>query len=276
MDDDLKKLKRSLHLQYTLGRLAVFILAPFVYFCVRIFGYRVRNLRAIRRKFGLLFKEHSGPWIICANHLTNIDSVILAYAIAPMHRYMMQYSILPWNLPERANFQRNIFAALMCYLVKCVPVSRGGDRGEMRLVLERCIHLLRCGQNLLVFPEGGRSRTGKVDTENFSYGVGRFISNCEDCKILCIYMRGDGQYSYSTIPKLGERFSISADVLVPEIAEQNRLRDQRYYAEKIINRLAQMEEVYFVARRQRHSGLNASQCQGEEQGLTFPETRISS
>lgn len=263
-------------MQYTLGRFAVFALAPFVYFCVRLFGYRVRDLKKIRKECGLLFKKHNGPWIICANHLTNIDSVILAYAIAPMHRHMTQFNLLPWNLPERTNFQRNIFSAVMCYLVKCIPVRRGGDREKMKLVLEKCIYLLNCGQNLLIFPEGGRSRIGRVDRNNFSYGVGRFVSTCEDCKVLCIYMRGDRQESYSAIPRLGERFTISIDVLALERTELTGLRAQRHYAEQIINRLAQMEEAYFAARRQRHSGFNSSPCEGEKQGFTFPETRISS
>ena len=268
--------KRALYFQYALGRLAVFIVAPFIYFCVRIFGYRVRDLKTIRRRCELLFKKHNGPWIICANHLTNIDSVILAYAIAPMHRHVTRFKLLPWNLPERVNFQQNIFSTVMCYLVKCIPVNRGGDREEMKLVLEKCIYLLHRGQNLLIFPEGGRSRTGRIDRNNFSYGVGRFISSCEDCKVLCIYLRGDGQDNYSAIPRMGERFTVSMDVLIPERTEQTGLRLQRHYAEQIINRLAQMEEAYFAARRQRHRGFNSSPCEGEKQGFTFPETRISS
>ncbi len=268
--------KRLLYLQYALGRLAVFIVAPFIYLCVRMFGYRIRNLKKIRRECDLLFQSHHGSWIICANHLTNIDSVILAYAIAPMHRYMTQFNMLPWNLPERANFQRNIFSTLMCYLTKCIPVNRGGDREEIKLVLEKCIYLLRHRQNMLVFPEGGRSRTGRIDRNNFSYGVGRFISGCKDCKVLCIYLRGDGQDNFSAIPRLGERFTIKMDVHDMEISELNGLKAQRHYAEQIINHLAKMEEDYFAARRQRHSGFKTSLCNGEEPGCTFPETRIPS
>jgi hypothetical protein len=266
----------DLHVQYLLGRLAVFALAPVVYSAVRLFGYRVRDVKKIRQECRLLFKNHPGPWILCANHLTNIDSVILAYAIAPMHRYMMDFKLLPWNLPERANFQRNIFSSIMCYLEKCIPVSRGGKREELKIVLEKCMYILERKQNLLIFPEGGRSRTGRINTQDFSYGVGRFISASDDCKVLCIYMRGDSQEHYSTIPRLGERFSIAVDVLHSEKVDFNGLRAQRHYAEQIIKHLAKMEEIYFAARRQRHSGLNASQCEEKEPGYTFPETRISS
>ncbi|MCG6534395.1 MAG: 1-acyl-sn-glycerol-3-phosphate acyltransferase [Syntrophales bacterium LBB04] len=265
-----------LYVQYLVGRLAVLAVAPFVYLSVRLFGYRVRDLKRVRRECRLLFKHHKGPWIICANHLTNIDSVILAYAIAPMHRYMTSFRLLPWNLPERANFQRNIFSTVMCYLTKCIPVSRGGEREEMKIVLEKCIYILERKQNLLIFPEGGRSRTGRVNTQSFSYGVGRFVNAVDNCKVLCVYMRGDSQKNYSTIPRLRERFSITVDVLDPEKTDQTGLRAQRHYAEQIIKHLAKMEESYFAARRQRHSGFNSTQCEGQDQGYPFPETRISS
>jgi hypothetical protein len=267
--------KVLLHLQYAIGRLAVFLMAPFVYLCVRLCGYRIRDLQKIRSEYAQLFKDHRGPWIICPNHLTNIDSVILAYALAPMHAYMLNFRLLPWNLPERANFQRNFFSTLLCYLVKCVPVSRGGDRDEMKLVMEKCTYLLRRQQPLLIFPEGGRSRTARINVENHTYGVGRFVSSEEDGKVLCIYLRGDHQETYTKIPRLGERFTIAMDVLTPERTELSGLRAQRHYAEQIIARLARMEGAYFEARRQRHSGFAASACTGQEQQYTLPETHIA-
>ncbi len=268
--------KILLSCQYTLGQIAVIVLAPLVYLAVRLFGYRMRDLRAIREECGRHFKAHDGPWIICANHLTNIDSVILAYAIAPMHRHMFRFRLLPWNLPERANFQRNILSTILCYLVKCIPVSRGGDREEMKMVLEKCIYLLARGQVMLIFPEGGRSRTGRINRDNVSYGVGRFVQYFETCKVMCIYLRGDGQDHYSNIPKRGEHFSAQVDVLTPERTELSGLRAQRYYAEMIINHLAHMEETYFASHRQRHSGLDSSRCAGEEREYPFHETRFHS
>ncbi len=258
-----------LHLQYALGRLAVLLTAPVVYLCVRLFGYRIRDLKKIRRQCALLFRNHTGPWIICANHLTNIDSVILAYVIAPMHTYMFNFRLLPWNLPERANFQRNILSTLMCYLTKCIPVSRGGDREEMKRVLEKCLYLLGRRQNILIFPEGGRSRTGRINTNGYSYGVGRFVNSMADCKVMCIYLRGDGQENFSDIPRLGERFSVAIEVLTPQKTELSGLRAQRHYADQIVKQLALMEEVYFAAPRQRHSGSASSSREDKKHGYTF-------
>ncbi len=41
----------------------------------------------------------------------------------------------------------------------------------------------------MIFPEGGRTRTGRVDTEGFSYGVGRFVKEFPDLKVMCLYLR---------------------------------------------------------------------------------------
>ncbi|MFA7465387.1 MAG: 1-acyl-sn-glycerol-3-phosphate acyltransferase, partial [Syntrophales bacterium] len=151
--------KRFLDLQYLLGRIAILFIGPLYFLFIRIRGYRVRDLRKVRRQCAAHFERHKGPWIVCANHLTMIDSGILIYSMMSLPGHFLRYRLLPWNLPERDNFQRNIFLSLLCYLTKCIPVSRGGDREEMKKTLDRCNHLLAMGQNLMIFPEGGRSRT---------------------------------------------------------------------------------------------------------------------
>ena len=243
-----------LQLQNVLGRAAIFLIAPLCFFIVRILFYRIRNLREIRRQCAEEFAGHKGPWIICANHLTMIDSFILIYASFSFVRHITHYKRLPWNLPEKTNFQSTIFLAVFCYLSRCIPVHRGGSREKMKQVLDACIYLLRNGQSIMIFPEGGRSRTGRVDKENFSYGVGRFIQNVENCKVMCFYLRGDRQRSYSLTPAWGDKFYVQMDVFKPAPAVSEGLRAQREYAAQIINRLAQMEDNYFAAYEGRYRG----------------------
>jgi hypothetical protein len=183
----------------------------------------------------------------------------------PLYSYLLQYRLLPWNLPESVNFQRNLFFVVICYLTKCIPVSRGGDRDEMKSVLDKCDYLLSKKQSLLIFPEGGRTRTSRVKTEDFSYGVGRFLKNHEDCRVMCVYLRGDHQDAYSDIPRLGERFIMRVETFRP-LTRYKGLRGQRDYAEQIMKRLAGMEETYFATYRQRHSGFDRSGRHGEEPG----------
>jgi 1-acyl-sn-glycerol-3-phosphate acyltransferase len=260
-----RRAKWSLLIQQSVGRIAVFLVVPLTCLVLRLMGYRIRELRRIRRECLRYFEEHKGPWLVCANHLTLIDSFILGWAMISPFRYVADYRLLPWNLPEQKNFNRNFLDTIFCYLAKCVPVNRGGDRTAMKRALEKCDYLLEKGQVLMVFPEGGRSRTGRVDTENFSYGVGRFVQTFEDLKIMCIYIRGDGQDTYSSFPRLGECFTVSVDVFTPERLEKNGLRAQRDYATQIIRRLSHMEEQYY-AHRQRHSGFNRPSKQGKEPG----------
>ncbi len=260
--------KIFLYIQYLLGRLAVFIVVPFTYTLFRLMGYSVRNVRKIRRECQLHFKKHKGPWLICPNHLTMIDSVILSVAMLPMHRYLFQYRLLPWNLPEKVNFQRNIFETIYCYLNKCIPITRGGDREEMKSVLDKCDYLLNKKQSLMIFPEGGRSRTGRINAEGFSYGVGRFVKSQEDCWVMCVYLRGDRQNTFGDIPRFGERFTMNVETFRPR-TEYRGLRAQRDIAGQIVKRLARMEETYFATYRQRHNGLNRSRHHGKESGYTL-------
>jgi hypothetical protein len=266
-----KKSRLFLQVQNFLGRLTIIIIAPLYFLIARILFYRVRDLKAIRRRCAEEFSRHKGPWIICANHLTMIDSFVLSYAVFSLGQHIRNYKELPWNLPERSNFQSNIFLAVLCYLSKCIPIDRGGSREKMKKTLDKCIYLLRCGHNIMIFPEGGRSRTGRVNKEGFSYGVGRFIKDVEDCKVLCIYMRGDRQANYSLIPAWGEKFSVQAEVLVPAPVAASGLRAQRDYAAQIIDRLVQMEEKYFVLHRERCCGLEGSgKC---EEKRKFPVSK---
>jgi 1-acyl-sn-glycerol-3-phosphate acyltransferase len=150
--------------------------------------------------------------------------------------------------------------------MKCIPITRGGDREEVRRTLETCDRLLSTGHAVLVFPEGGRSRTGRIDTENFAYGVGRFVKNLDRMKILCIYLRGDRQETWSACPKPGDTFSMAVEVFEPERLTTNGLKAQRDYAAQIVRQLSRMEERYFES-RERHRRLDGPRQQGEEQRL---------
>ena len=144
----------------------------------------------------------------------------------------------------------------------------------MKKTLNKCNSILEWHQPILIFPEGGRSRTGRVNTKGYSYGVGRFVKDFKNSKIMCIYLRGDGQHNYGFTPRFGERFNINVELLQPEHTEENGLRAQRFYAEQIIKKLAHMEESYFTTHRQRHSGSDRSAQHGEEPESAIRQPRL--
>jgi 1-acyl-sn-glycerol-3-phosphate acyltransferase len=254
-----------LGVQNALSRLAAILFIPVCILIIRLMGYRFRELEAFRQRCRDHFSQHEGGWLICANHLTLVDSVFIGYAMLSYWQSILHYRWFPWNLPEQRNFNRNPIDTAICYFMKCIPIARGGDREEMKRTLEKCDHLLSEGNTILVFPEGGRSRTGRIDVENFSYGVGRFVKNLDRMKIMCIYLRGDQQVTYSSIPKPGDTFTMDVEVFEPQRLDYNGLKAQRDYAGQIIRQLSRMEERYFES-RQRYRRFDESPEQGKESG----------
>lgn len=239
----------SIQLQAWLGHLTAVVTAPAMFLFIRLMGWRIRNLQTIRDEVALRRWAHDGPWLVCGNHLTMVDSLLISYGLASLGDHIVQFPRVPWNLPERDNFQRNVLLTVLCYLCKCLPVNRGGSREELQKVLEKCLWLMGKGQNIMIFPEGGRSRTGRVDRENYSYGVGRFIDECPPARIMLVYLRGDHQDQYGSMPRFGETFTMEVEALDMRRLDGGGLRRQREYARQVIERLARMEERWLVSRR---------------------------
>jgi len=181
----------GLAVQRAVGRLLSPVWVPATIALMR-FGmrWRIEGMAAARREYRSLWGARDGPLLVCANHLTMIDSALIAWALGSPGWFLAHYGALPWNVPERRNFGGSLASRLLVYLMKCVPVTRGGDRAEVAGALGRLVHLLGRGEAVLVFPEGGRSRSGRVDVENATYGVGRMIGDLPRCRVLCIYLRG--------------------------------------------------------------------------------------
>ena len=125
--------------------------------------------------------------------------------------------------------------------MKCLPIRRGGDRKEGALVLARLAHLLARGEVGLVFPEGGRSRSGRVDVDAAAYGVGRLVKAVPGCRVLCVYLRGAGQATWSDLPARGERFRVALAALEPK-SDAAGLRGSLAIARQIVGRLIELEE----------------------------------
>ncbi len=209
--------------------------------------YRVKNAGQLRRRFRALVRENRQPLLICANHLTMADSAVVAWALGGSWWYVFNYSRVPWNLPEYTNYAFLWPSRLVAWLTKCIPVRRGGARQEVSGVIKRVQHLLRRGETALIFPEARRSRTGRVQFDSVAHGVGRILSSVCDCRALCVYVRGDRQKTWSTVPARGESFYVDFELVKPE-SEHSGLRRSMDLAEQIVKRLARMEQKYFARR----------------------------
>lgn len=206
--------------------------------------YRIPSIRRIREEFEKLLAQGEGPVVICANHLTFIDSLLIIWALAPGWKCFMNSSCFPWNLPEKRNFHKNLFLRGVCYFGKCIAIIRQGPREQINRAMAKVNYLLSRGESVMIFPEGGRSRKGSIDRENFTYGVGAILQSHPKARVLCVYLRGQGQKQYSDFPKRGEEFHIDLRMIKPA-SESRGLRGAREISTKILHTLIEMEERFF-------------------------------
>ncbi|MFV2006794.1 MAG: lysophospholipid acyltransferase family protein [Longimicrobiales bacterium] len=235
----------ALLVQREVGRLMAVLWIPAMGFTLR-FGlrYRIRNAAELRNRYRALVRESDGPVLICANHLTMIDSALVAWALGGSWWWVFNYRRMPWNLPEYHNFASHWFNRVLAWIAKCLPIVRGGKRSEVSGVLKRIQHLLSKGETALIFAEGGRSRTGRIQPDSIADGVGRIMNSVRGCQALCVYLRGDRQNSWSTIPARGDSFYVDFELFKPD-SEHSGLRRSRDFALQVVENLASMEERYF-------------------------------
>ncbi len=239
----------NLFLQREVGRLWSVVWVPSAIFVLSVvMRYRIRDVRELRRRFRRLVKETDKPILICPNHLTMVDSALVTWALGGPWWLVFHYRWVPWNLPEYHNFASVWISRMAAWATKCIPIVRGGERAQVSKVLKRIQHVVSRGDTAIIFAEGGRSRTGRIQMETIAHGMGRIVNSIPDCHALCVYLRGDRQDRWSTIPKRGDSFYVDFEVFRPE-SENSGMRRSRDFAIQIADRLVQLEEKYFALQR---------------------------
>ncbi|MGH0028339.1 MAG: lysophospholipid acyltransferase family protein [Myxococcota bacterium] len=247
MDETIpRSTRRRLAVQKTVARL----LSPLSLLAAHVamrFGLdlRLADAHEARRTYRRLVRE-DGPLLVCANHLTMVDSALVAWALGSPGWYFAHFRALPWNVPEERNFASTWPRRVLAYVYKCVPVRRGGDRADVADTLQRFTHLLASGESGLLFPEGGRSRSGRVEVERAAYGVGRIVKSLPGCRVLCVYLRGERQEGYTSLPARGDRLHVATATIEPK-TDHRGLRGSRDVARQITAKLAEMEADHFAA-----------------------------
>jgi hypothetical protein len=234
--------------QREVGRLLAPLWMPFAVAVMRLgMGYRIHGLRAVREKYAKIRGQSASPLLICANHLTMIDSFLVAWALAPTWRYALHFDELPWNVPERRNFATTLRERFSAWVMKCIPITRGGARDEVAAVLDRIVGLTRGGEVALIFPEGGRSRTGRVEVESAAWGVGRIVGAIPGCRVACVYLRGRKQETWSERPARGDTIDVDVECIEPK-SDARGARRSRDFSQQIVRQLAGMERKHFDGR----------------------------
>ena len=236
-----------LSLQRALGRLNLLWTAPLLWFIAYvIMGYRCHERLALRKKMRAWIDEADGrPLIICANHLTKVDSVLLVLFLFSFWQIFFEFRLLPWNIPEADHIRFNPFYKVFCYLGKCIPIHRGGPARQKARTMAKITALLHEGEYLCIFPEGRRARSGSINVNEAVYGVGRLLMREPNCLVACIYLRADRGEGFGDFPRRASHFFWDADLISPATHLQG-MRGARELTQQIMERLKSMEEKYFV------------------------------
>lgn len=235
----------ELAIQWLLGFIVVLPLGIVVYYYLsNVLSYHIQNIKEIRRQHREILRSKK-PTIICSNHLTMIDSIIMHWAFNSVWGYVFHYGKLSWNMPAKEVFGANWKWKYLTYLGKSLHIDRNGTREHHEKVLRKTKHLIEHGEPFTIFPEGGRTRTGRIDIQNVRYGVGSIIDSLEsDCQVICVYMRGDSQNHYSNFPRKGENFYMKMDAIEPH-SDKTGIRAHRELTMQIVEKLQKMEKEYF-------------------------------
>lgn len=219
------------------------VLFPMIIFWMKyIQKYRINNIKKIRGDFKRLVRERKAGLLVCPNHLTYIDSMLLMWAFGSPLFYLRNFKSMCWNLPKSAHVKESILYRVICYLGKCIPIST--QLSESKLAMKKATSLLQEGHYMMVFPEGTRSKTGRINTETFIYGVGQMHIDSKFNDLLCVYIRGAHQRLASKMPIKSERFDINMQLVSP-VSESRGRRAMRDVAGQIINHLVSMEKSKF-------------------------------
>ena len=103
-------------------------------------------------------REHvpsTGPVILASNHLSYVDSVVLP-VVAPRHIAFLTRSEYFTGTGLRGAFVRWFFLTM-----GQLPIRRGEHRAS-RSALETALTVLRSGEAFGIYPEGTRSRDGRL------------------------------------------------------------------------------------------------------------------
>jgi 1-acyl-sn-glycerol-3-phosphate acyltransferase len=251
--------RRALRTQAVAGWLAFGAIGPLAILFMRgIRANRIEGVDEARRVYRSALAS-GRPTVVAANHLTLTDSFYLHHGLDSLGAYMRDFRRLSWNVAAIENFGRHPVVRTITYLGKTLLIDRAGDAEHHRQVLDTITYLVARGDVCTIFPEGGRSRTGRIEADKVTYGIGRVLGRLQDPIVVCAYLRGERQATWSAFPARGDTLHLRAEILEPKkgdatpanvanfanTASTHGLRASRELARQVIEKLKSMEDEHF-------------------------------
>lgn len=123
-----------------------------------------------------------GPMVLIANHVSHIDCLALAAAVAPRRRTR----ITPMAAAD-VFFSNGFISVLSSTVLNALPVRRTGKGCGLQAMRQYRKRLLREGEIFILFPEGARSRDGEM--KRFKGGIGMLVGGTNVPVVPC-YLEG--------------------------------------------------------------------------------------
>lgn len=154
----------------------------FVWYRVRVEG--VENVPA------------TGPVLLCANHISNLDP--------PLVGAMLQRPVV--FMAKASLFDIPILGAIIRRHLDAFPVQRGtADRAALR----QSLHVLEEGRVLGIFPEGTRSKTGELGQARAGIG---FIASKSGAPVVPVGIAGHYRFRGQITVRFGKPIDPAAVV----------------------------------------------------------------
>ncbi len=237
--------KIKIHLQRFLGNLAFLGIGIIVVVILKkIYKFEIIEHKKHKEFFRNLLKDRK-PILICSNHLTMIDSVILQYAFGDYFTYLFHYWMFSWNVPAKEVFAKNWFLKTFLFLAKCIPIDRYGSSEHHQNIMEQTKYILLLKEPFIIFPEGARSRKGTFDLENLTYGIGKILYDLPEVEVLCVYLRGNKQKTFTNFPEKESKFYLDYQLIHPKTNTTRKLQAEKELALQVGGIIKQLEEKYF-------------------------------
>lgn len=170
--------------------------------------------------------DNSKPHIYASNHRSYADPVLISLPVKHRFAYMAKEEL----------FKQNIFFTALIKFMGAFPVVRGS--GDMSII-DTSIKKLQSGRNLVIFPEGTRSKDGKVGKGKT--GVALIVAKSQfDVIPVGIIFEGEKLHFRSKVTvKYGKPISASEFAL----PESSTSRDVKPIKHRIMSAITELVEV---------------------------------
>ncbi len=172
--------------------------------------------------------ERTGvPYLICSNHQSMLDPVLLGAAIEHNPRYMAKAELMKIPLLKQ------LITALGAY-----SVDRGGSDV---MAIKKTIAMLKDGESIIMFPQGTRHPGVDPKTTKVKFGCSMIASRA-DVPVLPIFIQVKDhrvKLFRKTIIRIGKEISPEELAAVAESSD-----DHRHGAELIFSRITALEEAW--------------------------------